>query len=329
MGIELGPQMRRRLIGVVGILLVLIVAMAVGPRPRMADSIRFDPASIGADPVAWLADREAAHKGVVDGAQKEIVWADPAARTRTPLSVVYIHGFSATKWETRPLPDQVAKALGANLFFTRLAGHGAGGEALAAATMADWVDDIAEAIAIGERIGERVLLVGVSTGATLAVWAARDPELMRKVAGMALLSPNFEIRGASVGLLNMPWGSYVLPRLMGETRSFTPLNDLHGKWWTTSYPSRAVFPMAALLRAVAEYRVISLKTPALFVYSPSDAVVDPAAIRRALNEWGGPKKEFVVEKSGDPMNHVIAGDILSPQTTDEISRAIAQWAAAL
>ncbi|MDD4273595.1 MAG: hypothetical protein PHG14_07705 [Desulfobacter postgatei] len=37
---------------------------------------------------------------------------------------VYIHGFSATRKETAPLSDLVAKTLNANLFYTRLSGHG-------------------------------------------------------------------------------------------------------------------------------------------------------------------------------------------------------------
>lgn len=328
-GFVLGPKMRRRLYFVVGILLLLMTAMAAGPRPEIAKTYRFDPASIGADLDIWLAGREAKVAGLTAGAQKEIVWNDPATKARTPFAVVYVHGFSATKWETRPLPDEVAKALGANLFFTRLAGHGGDGDALAAATMADWVDDIAEAVAIGEKLGDRVLLIGVSTGATLGVWAARDKTLMRNVAGMALVSPNFELRGASVGLLNMPWGRQVLPRLMGERRSFTPLNEAHRKWWTSSYPSKAVFPMAALLRAVASYGQKEIRTPAMFVYSEADVVVDPAATKRAFDAWGAPKKLLVVDKSGDPANHVIAGDVLSPQTTAPLARAIADWAASL
>ena len=70
-------------------------------------------------------------KDIRPGLQKEIVWANPATKTKTPLAIVYIHGFSASKGEVRPLPDKVASALGANLFFTRLTGHGEDGAAMA------------------------------------------------------------------------------------------------------------------------------------------------------------------------------------------------------
>jgi esterase/lipase len=58
------------------------------------------------------------------------VWANPD-KTKTPCAIVYLHGFSATRQETAPLSDLVAAQLGAYLYYTRLAGHGRGGEAMA------------------------------------------------------------------------------------------------------------------------------------------------------------------------------------------------------
>jgi pimeloyl-ACP methyl ester carboxylesterase len=322
-------RMRRTIRFSIGTALALLMLVALGPRPLIEEEITFDPASIGSDPSAWIAGREASVAGITDGAQKEIVWADPATKAKTPLSIVYVHGFSATKEETRPLPDIVARELGANLYYTRLAGHGSSGEALAEARMGDWVNDMAEAIAIGERLGERVLIIATSTGATLATWAASRPQLNVNVGGLVLISPNFELNGVSIGLLNMPWGRYVLPAVMGQTRSFEPSNEAHGKWWTTSYPSAAVFPMAALMKAVASIDKSTLKTPTMFVFSPSDKVVSPPAIRQAIASWGGPKEVEEVTDSDDPSQHVIAGDILSPSTTGRLAERIVAWAKAL
>ena len=94
-------------------------------------------------------------KDIRPGLQKEIVWADPATKAKTPLAIVYIHGFSASKGEVRPLPDKVAAALGANLFYTRLTGHGQDGAAMANGSVNAWINDYAEAIAIGRAIGDR------------------------------------------------------------------------------------------------------------------------------------------------------------------------------
>ena len=90
-------------------------------------------------------------------AAKRIVWAG-AAGQKTPLAVIYVHGFSASAEEIRPVPDEVAKALGANLFYTRLAGHGRSGDAMAEPLAGDWIEDMAEAMAILQKLsGERPL----------------------------------------------------------------------------------------------------------------------------------------------------------------------------
>ena len=72
---------------------------------------------------SYLRDREAVVGGITPGTEKRILWAG-AAGARTDWAVVYLHGFSATSEEIRPVPDRVAAGLGANLYFTRLAGYG-------------------------------------------------------------------------------------------------------------------------------------------------------------------------------------------------------------
>jgi esterase/lipase len=290
----------------------VLALMLFGPRPDTSQTFAFKPDAIGSDPASFLAAEEAKVPNIRPGAQKEIVWADPATKARTPFSIVYIHGFSATKQEIRPVPDEIAKALGANLFFTRLAGHGRDGPAMAEASMGAWLNDMAEAMAIGTAIGERVIVIGTSTGATLATWAAARPEFAGKMAALVFVSPNFAIQGASTGLLNMPWAEVVLPMIMGKTRSFEPHNEGQAKWWTTSYPSRAVFPMGALLKVVANIPFERIDLPLIIFQSPDDKVVVPEMSRQVYDRWGGPKQFVSVRQSDDPSNHVIAGDILSP-----------------
>ncbi|MEE4361728.1 MAG: alpha/beta fold hydrolase, partial [Pseudomonadales bacterium] len=141
----------------------------------------------GAEPVpeqlealdAWLAAREARHDDLREETDERIVWA-AGERRRTPLSIVYLHGFSASRRETAPLCDRMAEALGANLFYARLAGHGRSPEAMGEATVADWLDDAQRAWSLGTRLGQRVAFVGTSTGGTLAtLFASRcaDPRL--------------------------------------------------------------------------------------------------------------------------------------------------------
>jgi esterase/lipase len=304
--------MRRSLVILTIVLGAVLAFMLFGPRPDTSQTVTFDPKSIGSDPVAFLAAEEAKIPNIRPGAEKEIIWADPATRARTAFSIIYVHGFSATKQEIRPVPDEIAKSLGANLFFTRLAGHGRDGPAMAEASLGAWLNDMAEAMAIGTAIGDRVIVIGTSTGATLATWAAARPEFAENMAGLVFISPNFAIQGASTGLLNMPWAEVLLPMIMGQTRSFEPHNEGQAKWWTTSYPSRAVFPMGALLKVVANIPFERISLPLIIFQSPDDEVVIPEISKQVYDRWGGPKQFVSVRQSEDPSNHVIAGDILSP-----------------
>ncbi|TIN41210.1 MAG: alpha/beta hydrolase, partial [Mesorhizobium sp.] len=118
---------RRIVLAVLGLAVILVLAYVFGPRVPADITIRFDPSVIGDDPQAYLARKEAAVPDIHDGLEKEIIWVNPMVHARTPLSIVYIHGFSASKGEVRPLPDEVAEGLDANLYYTRLTGHGQGG----------------------------------------------------------------------------------------------------------------------------------------------------------------------------------------------------------
>ena len=322
---EGGPALKRSF-GIVGAVLVILIAVFfLGPRPEADDTVSFDPSAIPEDIEGWLAASESRIGGITPGAEKEIIWADPQSKAKTPVAVIYLHGFSATKYETRPLSEMVARELGANLFYTRLSGHGQSGEALASASVNDWINDTAEAIAVGKRLGERVLIIGTSTGATLATWALSKPELVDGVEAVAFISPNYAVQGVTIGMLTMPWAETILPMIAGETRSWEPANEAQGKWWTTSYPSKAVICTGALLKLVSKVDKSKIETPALFIYSPDDQVVVPQAAREVAAMWGGPVQLVEVTEASDRSSHVLAGDILSPGTTGRVANDIVSW----
>ncbi|PRY94661.1 serine aminopeptidase S33 family [Hasllibacter halocynthiae] len=322
-----------------GALLVLAVLAAgiwtFGPRAT-AEMPEAAVAVPGANEVdAWLAGREGAVPGIRPGAEKRVIWAGMPGE-RTEWAVVYVHGFSATSEEIRPVPDRVADALGANLFFTRLAGHGVdmgtGGDRLAETTAREWMDDTTEAAAIGAAIGERVLLVTLSTGGTLAALAAEEGLLPPEIAGIAFLSPNFRINNPLADLITAPGAPIWLPLVGGRTRSFEPLNDAHAEWWTTAYPSAAVFPLGAAVAAARAGRYEGPLPPALFLFDPEDRVIDHEATLAVAARWPGEAlvtRIDVPDEGGDPENHILAGDILSPAMTDTVTEALLRFARGL
>lgn len=292
------------------------------PRPWPA----FDAAALAGGVAPYLSAAEARYPDVKPGLEKRVVW-HGAPETRTPWSVVFVHGFSGASEEIRPVPDRVAEALGANLHFTRLAGHGRPGAAMGEATLSDWMADLAEALAIGRAIGGRVLVIAVSTGATLATLAAHDP-MAQGVAGMAFVSPNFRVRNPAARLLDWPLARHWLPLFAGRELGFTPHNDGHARHWTTRYPAVAVFPMAEALRAARRLPHEAAGLPALFLFDDGDRIVDHARTRAVADRWGAPSElcPLSAGPGDDPDRHVIAGAILSPAMTGPVTERIRAWA---
>lgn len=288
-----------------------------GPREPVDTKITFDANIIGNDPEAYLAASEAKITDIRPGLEKEIVWAFPASKAKTPLAIVYIHGFSASKGEIRPVPDRVAKNLNANLYFARLKGHGQSPEAMATPTVNDWFNDVAEALAIGRMIGERVILIGTSTGASPITWGLASGNFTPDVAGTILVSPNYGVQAAGSEILTAPFGRQLANIIIGKERSFEPENELHATWWTPQYPTSALMPMAAITKLGHEQFVENIQVPALFIYAETDRVIRPDLVKDIANRWGGISEQHIVVGADDPYQHVLAGDALSPNKTQE------------
>lgn len=290
----------------------LVLLFVLGPRASVEAEV--DAPTLPDDLDAYLAEAETRFSDLRPDVEKQIIWANEA-RQKTPVAVVYLHGFSATRQETRPLSDTVAARLGANLFYTRLAGHGRSEDALGEATAEAWLADALEAYAIGQRLGERVVLVGTSTGATLAAWLAARPAT-RDLLALVMLSPNFYPKDPSARMLLWPWGRQILHLAQGEYREWPPRNERQKLYWTTRYPSRVLIELMSLVDLVEKTDLGQITAPTLVIYSPNDQVISPARVEARFPEIGAATKALVpVDSSGDLSNHVIAGDILSPETT--------------
>ncbi|WP_421873253.1 alpha/beta hydrolase [Pararhizobium sp.] len=274
---------------------------------------------------AYLTARESAYPDIRPGLAKEVVWANPASRQKTPLAIVYIHGFSASKGEVRPLPDLVARALGANLFYTRLNGHGRSGDAMAQASVALWQDDMREALDIAGLIGSSTLIIATSTGATLATLALSQKLLAARVKAAVFLAPNFRIKGRAAFLLTAPFAGLSARLILGRQRSFLPVNALHAAYWTTDYPVLSLLPVASLVKQARALRFETIRTPALFIQSAGDQVVDARQTSTVAARWGCSVTMLDPGAIGDPHGHVVAGDALSPETTDRLAADIIDW----
>ncbi|WP_299729905.1 alpha/beta hydrolase [uncultured Tateyamaria sp.] len=316
----------RRVLGyvLVGIVVVVVALWLFGPYEDATLTPR--PVTVDADLDSYFAGVEAGFDDITPGVEKRVIWAGDAG-AQTEWVILYVHGFSATSEETRPVPDRLAAELGANLIFTRLQGHGRDGAALATGTVQGWATDLDEGLQAARIAGRKILIMSASTGGTLVVALGQNAEMMEGVAGLIFVSPNFGIKNPVGRLLSWPAARYWLPPLAGAERSFAPQNDAHGTYWTTEYPSVSVMPMAALIDAANAQDHTGQTIPALFWFSLEDQVVEPERTAEVAAVWGGGATVVNPDLGpGDaPFAHVIAGDILSPGQNDAAVSGMLDW----
>lgn len=312
-----------------GVPLALAALWWLGPRYEAGPEVpaaRADVPTSARELDAWLAAHEAQHAGLRPELAKGVVW-HGAAGQRTPWAVVYLHGFTASRVETAPLAERVAQVLGANLLYTRLSGHGLPAQALARATLQDWLADAVEAVRIGQVLGERVLVIGTSTGATLGAWLALHPEQGgAAVDRQVWISPNFGPADKRTEWLLGPWGRQIAHAITGGTVG-APSGDARiDAGWTRVYPVDALLPMMALVQRVRDADLGRVRTPVLVLYSPADRTVDPALTRAVFDRLGSPTKVLEeVHDSTDRDQHVLAGALRSPGTTERLAQRIVRW----
>lgn len=319
-------SMRRLLLAIAALLLPVFLYATATRAPALVDHAA--PIELPGDPEAWIRDGEETVdqlSGIIPGAEKRIRWQDPQTRGRTDWSVVYFHGYSATRQEIAPVPELVADTLGANLFEARLAGHGIKTDALWNATAEDWLVDGVEGLTIGAAIGRQIVIIGTSTGASIALALAGRPE-MKPVSAMILISPNFAPQDSTTEILTWPGGLQIAHAMVGESHSWEPRNEMQGKFWTTTYPMKSVVEMMRLVKFVRSRLPMAMEQRLLILYSSNDQVVDPDKTLISLRQIDAPEKILhEISDSADEGHHVLIGDILSPGSSEPAARLITDF----
>lgn len=269
----------------------------------------------------YLKVSESAYSDIVPGTEKTIIWHDEQGQ-KTDLAVIYLHGFSASRQEVSPLVENLGNQLSANVFLTRLVGHGRSENAMQEVSVDAMLADAEEAFNIGQRIGKKVLIISTSTGGTLATWLATK-EKTSELAAVVLLSPNYGVADEKARWLLTPGARYWLPWLLGKTYQFKPDNDKQKKYWSWRYPTVALIPMMQLVAYVNQLPLQTITVPVLVLYSKTDKVVDVDKILQNYARFGSDQKQIIaIEGTQGSQHHVLAGDALSPATTDVVEQTI-------
>ncbi len=298
---------------------ILVIILLLGPRLQIDTTLK--PVFVPDDLELHIEKSESKFNDIVPGSEKTIIWHSEKGQ-KTAFSVVSFHGFSTSRQDMAPLVDEIAAHFGANLFHTRLTGHGRGGLAMVDGSVNDWLNDANEALEIGRRLGDSVILIGNSTGATAATWLA-SIKTNTDIAAIILLSPNFSPADPKTRMLLWPWGQQLAELVNGKERYWEPHNQGHGQYWAHQYPTKAVLPVLGLVKLVNDADLENINIPTMMIYSSKDKVISIPALKRAFSRLPSAKNQLIeFNDTQDPSFHILAGDILSPSSTEQVKQQV-------
>ena len=257
--------------------LFLIIAYLMGPHPQ-PPALNNRLPDLPPDIENYVRHKELQHKLRPDN-QARVVWANDSLRQKTEYAILYLHGFSASQGEGEPVHRNIARRFGCNLYLSRLAEHGIDTtEQLLHFTADKLWESAKEAYAIASRLGNKVIVMGTSTGGTLGLMlAARRPELY----SLILLSPNIKIYDSNAWLLNNPWGLEVARMVVGSRYVFSEdTRPIYRQYWNYGYRLEALTELEELLEDEMKPRTWrKVMQPTLMLYYEKDSVVNVDAMK--------------------------------------------------
>ena len=246
--------------------------------------------------------------------EARIVWARPF--TKTEYSIIYLHGNGASQEEGDPVHEALAHRYGCNLFLSRLADHGMLSEdPMIDIDANEWMQSALDALALGHRLGEKVIILSTSSGSTLSLYlAAYYPDL---VDGLIMMSPNVDIYDSRSFILTEPFGLQIARKIAGSEFYGWKAPGPAQKYWYTRYRIEGLCTLKSMINCTMTEETFSqVKAPVLMLYyykdeNNQDDVVSVKRMKEMYDQLGTAprlKREFAL---ADANTHIIGSDIFN------------------
>ena len=313
-----------------GILILLSVTYFYGPVMPEPKLTRMLPVVAG-NAGEYVSHLEAAEK-VRPGNEAKIIWANDSTHAQTEYVLLYLHGFSASRMEGYPINEDFPKRYGCNAYLSRLASHGLiTDNPLIDMTPDRLYESAKQALVIAGQLGQKVIIMGTSTGGTLALKLAADfPDM---VYGLILYSPNIKIKSKASILLSKPWGLQVARLNFGgdfreskEDPSSEPC-----KYWYCRYRAEGPVYLQQLIDATMKKVIFAkVKCPLFMGYyfkdkQHQDQTVDVKAALEMFQQVSTPDTEKRAQAFPEAGGHVIAC-YLTSKSVGEVASATNKFA---
>lgn len=264
----------------------------------------------------WIDQEPLRHPKLKASAQSEIYWADTTNKVKTPYSLVYIHGFSASKDEGAPVHRKIADSLGMNLFLCRLPAHGLNDkDAFTKLRANDMIATAAQAIEAGHLIGEKVIVMGTSTGGTLALIQAAQRD---DIEALVLYAPLIDFYDSRMDVFSLPHGLSIAEQVVGGQYVLgSEQSAEETAIWYQDYHIEGLESLAALVQNSMNASLFNrINQPTFLGYyykneNEQDKTVSVAAMKvmfSQISTESSLKKEVAYPNAGA---HVICSDLKS------------------
>lgn len=216
--------------------------------------------------------------------------AEPYSAPGGPHGVLVLHGFTGNPRSMRGLAEAFAAA-GFAVELPRLPGHGTSVADMLTTAFPDWAAAVETTYLELAGRCDRVVVAGLSMGATLAAGlAARHPRIAGVVAVNGMFQPPAEEfcallhQALDQGLDRMPAiGSDIADRSVEEG----------------AYEAAPIVPMLSLFKGVADLqaRLGDIRCPVLILTAPQDHIVPPVSSDVLAERVSGPVERVTLERS--------------------------------
>ncbi|UBM59333.1 alpha/beta hydrolase [Marinilongibacter aquaticus] len=309
--------MKKFLYGLIACIALLALVYFMGPQPKEADlskNYTFEIPDRAEGLTQYVLQHERHIKGLKAGNEAQIVWAD-SLKEKTEYAFVYLHGFSASHEEGAPVHENLAKQFHANLYKARLFAHGIdrGDSTMIDFNADDYIQSGEEALAIGKKLGKKVVLIGTSAGGAMSLFlASRHPE----ITALVLYSPCIEIYDPNAKMLDDPWGLQIARTILGsDTRHLEGKSPEEAKYWALNYRIESLVGLQNFLTpTMTKANFEKIKCPVFMGYyyrdeEHQDMVVSVKAELRMFDELGSETKEKMAFPNANA--HVLASHVVS------------------
>ncbi len=308
--------MKKFLSWMIGVVLVLSIVIVIGPRPNHGSLTGQLPEATTnlVSLEQQINQTESQNLLVKEDNEARIVWAD-STKQKTPYSIVYLHGFGASQGEGAPVHTTLAQKYGCNLYLSRLKEQGIESDsAFKSMTAENLLESAKEAVAISKSLGEKVIVIGTSTGGALGLYiTAENPD----INGLILYSPIIAPKDEQLYLLNRPWGMQLMEMMVGDDHVVEEREGLTRQYWSRTYYIEGYAALAGLVEeTMVEETFQKIKCPVFLGYyykseEEQDDVVSVEAMHTMFEKLGTPenlKRSVAFPEAG---NHVIASYVRS------------------